>query len=211
MTIDIKKFVTGPIETNTYVVAGEKRQCLIIDPSSGCDEVLGHIRLKKLEPAAILLTHAHFDHILGIPELQEKVACLPVWVHPDDRRLLTDAEYNGAFMIGSGFTYAGETLELSEGRLAIGDFVFTALHVPGHSPGGCAFVFVDNGETHCFAGDSLFAGSIGRYDLPGGDGRVLLDGIKSKLLTLPDATVVYPGHGGRTTIAREKRLNPFFT
>jgi hydroxyacylglutathione hydrolase len=210
MTIDIKKFVTGPIETNTYVVAGEKRQCLIIDPSSGCDEVLGYIKSKKLEPAAILLTHAHFDHILGIPEVQERFDGLPVYVHPKDAPLLSDSESNGAFMMGSGFSYNGETRTLAEGAFSLGTFTCTVVHVPGHTPGGCAFVLVDNGETHCFAGDSLFAGSIGRYDLPGGDGRVLLDSIKEKLLTLPDATIVYPGHGGRTTIAREKRSNPFF-
>lgn len=211
MNISIAKFVTGPIETNTYVVSQKQGPALVIDPSSGCREVIGHLKSKKTAVEAILLTHAHFDHALGISEIQEYTPGARVWVHPEEKMLLTNAEYNGSFMIGMAFSYTGPTCDLAEGPCTVGAYSFDVLFVPGHSPGGVAFVFRDGSETACIAGDSLFAGSIGRYDFPGSDGRLLIQGIKSKLLALPDNTVVYPGHGGRTTIGRERKMNPFLT
>jgi glyoxylase-like metal-dependent hydrolase (beta-lactamase superfamily II) len=217
MPVSVHKFVTGPLETNTYVVSAAA-SCLIIDPSQGCGEVLGLIRREKLSIAAILLTHCHFDHILGIAEIQaeaagEGPAAAPVWAHPAEKPLLTNAEYNGAFLIGGTFVYEGPVSELSEGPFTIGDFSFDVLHVPGHSPGGCAFVFGDRKKPplHCISGDALFAGSIGRYDFPFSDGPLLIKTIIEKILTLPDDTIVYPGHGSRTTVGREKRMNPFLT
>jgi glyoxylase-like metal-dependent hydrolase (beta-lactamase superfamily II) len=132
-------------------------------------------------------------------------------VHPEEKTLIASPEYNGSFMIGMTFSYKGKTSDLNEGPITIGAFSFEVLHIPGHSPGGAAFVFRDGSETACIGGDSLFAGSIGRYDFPGSDGGQLITAIKTKLLSLPDDTVVYPGHGGRTTIGRERRMNPFLT
>ena len=119
--------------------------------------------------------------------------------------LLLNPEYNGSYMMGMGLSYKGPLKELYEGNIKIGSFKFTVLYVPGHSPGGCAFVI----DKHCFSGDTLFAGSVGRFDFPGCDGSLLFKNIKEKLLTLPDETVVHSGHGGRTTIIHEKRHNPF--
>jgi hydroxyacylglutathione hydrolase len=210
MTIEVHKFVTGPLETNTYVIS-KAASCLVVDPSSGCDEPVRLIRRGRMSVAAILLTHCHFDHILGIAEIQAEGSAAPVWAHPAERPLLTKAEYNGSFLIGRPAVYDGPISECAEGRETIGDFSFDVLHVPGHSPGGCAFVFkdTDTSAVHCFSGDALFAGSIGRYDFPFGDGALLVKSIIEKLLTLPDDTIVYPGHGGRTTIGREKRMNPY--
>jgi hydroxyacylglutathione hydrolase len=209
MKFTITKFVTGPLETNTYVVSQNKEPVLVIDPSSGCEELISFLKSKKLSVESILLTHGHFDHLLGISEIQAIAPAARVWIHPEEKILLTNAEINGSFMIGMAFSYKGKTDDLVEGPCTIGAYSFDMLFVPGHSPGGCAFVFRDGGETACISGDTLFAGSVGRSDFPGSDGDLLLGGIKTKLMSLPDDTVVYPGHGGRTTIGRERRLNPF--
>lgn len=209
MKLAITRFVTGPLETNTYVVAAGQKPALVIDPSSNCNELIGHLKSNKATVEAILLTHGHFDHLLGITEIRDYAPGAQVWVHPAEKPLLTNAEFNGSFMIGMAFSYPGPTCDLAEGLCTVGAYSFDVLYTPGHSPGGVAFVFREGKETHCVSGDSLFAGSIGRYDFPGSDGALLLKNIKEKLLALPDDTVVYPGHGGRTTIGRERRLNPF--
>ncbi len=209
MNFTITKFVTGPLETNSYVVSLNREPVLVVDPSSGCGVLLDHLKSRNQSIQAILLTHGHFDHILGISEIRAVSPAAEVWVHPDETLLLRNPQFNGSFMIGAEFVFRGAIRDLIEGPHFIGAFSFEVLHLPGHSPGGVALVFRDSGETKCISGDSLFAGSIGRSDFPGSDGVLLLRGIREKLLALPDDTVVYPGHGGRTTIGRERRLNPY--
>ncbi len=211
MSYVIERFVTGPIETNTYVVSNGLA-ALVIDPSSNCAKVLKYLGEKNTSVAAILLTHGHFDHILGISEIQAVFPNAKVWVNPAERPLLQSPEFNGSYLIGKPLSYTGGMQELPEGPLTIEGISFLVAYVPGHSPGGSAFIFAEDGETaHCISGDSLFAGSIGRTDFPMGDGGLLIKNIVEKLLTLPDETVVYPGHGNRTTIGREKRLNPYLS
>jgi glyoxylase-like metal-dependent hydrolase (beta-lactamase superfamily II) len=205
MPIEIQPFATGPIETNTYVVSDEKKQCCIVDPSSGCAAVLDYIQDKALNPGAIVLTHGHFDHIIGIPEIHGRFPSMPVWVHPLDAAFVKRADYNGSFMVGLDFSYTGPLNDLIEGAMRLGGMECRVFHIPGHTPGGCALVF----EGHCLAGDSLFAGAVGRTDWEYGDEAALIRAIKEKLLPLPEAMVVHPGHMGRTTIGREKRMNPF--
>jgi glyoxylase-like metal-dependent hydrolase (beta-lactamase superfamily II) len=214
MGISVRTFITGPLETNTYVIS-EAPSCIVVDPSEGCGDPLRMIRGEKMSVVAVLLTHCHFDHVLGIAEILAENPAAGVWAHAAEKPLLTNAEYNGSFLIGRPFVYNGPVSELSEGPSGdtIRDFSFDVLHVPGHSPGGCAFVFKNSGAgaAHCFSGDALFAGSIGRYDFPLSNGPLLIKSITEKLLALPDDTIVYPGHGGRTTIGREKRMNPFLS
>jgi hydroxyacylglutathione hydrolase len=203
--ITITRFITGPIETNTYLVGNEKGKCLIVDPASGCEELLRKISNDKMTAEAIVLTHSHFDHITGIPELLDVYENLHVYIHPLEAKFLGSTELNGSLWFGEHFVFPGATVPLNEGKQRIGSFEFDVLHVPGHTPGGCALYT----ENNCLCGDALFAGSIGRSDLPGGDGELLIESIKTKLFSLPDNTIVWPGHGNRTTIGREKRSNPF--
>jgi hydroxyacylglutathione hydrolase len=201
----IARFVTGPLETNTYVLGGAHGTALLFDPSSGCAEVLKHCTRHHMTVVAIVLTHGHFDHLLGIAEVQQHVGGVDVYAHPEDKVLVSHAEYNGSDMLGLSYAYKGPVRDLYEGEMSIAGITLRVLHVPGHSPGGCAFLWGDQ----LIAGDTLFAGSIGRADLPGGDYERLIASIKGKLLLLPPTTVVWPGHGNRTTIGREARLNPF--
>ncbi len=205
MQIQIEKFITGPIETNTYVIMDENKHCFIVDPSSGCEEVLSYIKKNDLLPESIVITHCHFDHTIGISEIKEKYPHILVYVNPLEAVMLRRPEMNGSVMMGFEFTYTEPVIDLIEGPMEIGSFKVNIIVVPGHSPAGTA-IYIDK---YLLCGDILFAGSVGRSDLVGGDEIKLLTGIREKLLPLPDDTIVCPGHGGRTTIAREKRENPF--
>lgn len=206
MGYKVKRFVTGPIETNTYVLSCDSGACIVVDPSSNCGGVLEYIKNENLYLEAICLTHGHFDHFLGIKEIVSVYPDIVVCAHREAKPLIQDPELNGSFMIGAHFAYTGPLMVLEEGSVQVRSFEFNLFHLPGHSPGGCAYVI----ENHCFSGDSLFAGSVGRTDFPGCDSSALFKNIKEKLFTLPDETIVHSGHGGRTTIGREKRSNPFF-
>ncbi len=203
--MDYKKIITGQLEVNTYVIPRSSGDCLIIDPSDHCREVVEYAQKEKLRPISVLLTHGHFDHIMGIPEILAEYKDAKIFIHDNDKDMLTDSKRNGSILMGSDFSVDGGINSLSEGVTRIGEFEFTVLHVPGHTQGGCAFVF--NGV--CFCGDTIFAGSVGRTDLPGGDFGQLTSSIREKILTLPPQTVLCPGHGGRTSVEREARSNPF--
>lgn len=203
--ITIERFAVGPLETNCYVVQGVENRALVFDPSLEPVAVVDYLQKTGLEVAGVVLTHGHFDHILGIEAILRFAPQAGVWCHRDEVLLLRESKYNGSAMIGVEYHYDGTLNEFDEGVLDVGGYTMTVIHIPGHSPGGCAFVM----GKHCLVGDALFAGSIGRSDFPGGDGELLVNGIKEKLLSLPEDTICYPGHGGRTTIAREKRHNPF--
>jgi hydroxyacylglutathione hydrolase len=196
--------ITGPIETNTYLVIDDKNRCLIIDPSLGCKEVINKIRAGAFTPTAIVLTHGHYDHIMGLPEILQSFGDLPVYMHNDDLPLFRDSRVNGSRVLGFDFSAKIKTLPLTEGPMIIGSIPVTVFHIPGHTPGGCAILAGNS----CLTGDTLFAGTIGRSDLPGGDGALLVREIRAKLLTLPENTLVYPGHEGSSTIGREKKTNP---
>ena len=204
MKTEIIKFVAGPLENNTYLIRFVN-SALIVDPAVGMEELFEYVKKEKISITAILLTHGHFDHFTGLAEILKQYPTAPIYAHPLEIAIIADPTRNGSNMIGGRFSYTGKMEPLTEGECTIDPFNFTVFHIPGHSPGGLAFVFDDD----CITGDSLFAGSIGRTDFPGCDSKALLDNIRTKLLTLPEETVIYPGHGNRSTIGREKRLNPF--
>jgi glyoxylase-like metal-dependent hydrolase (beta-lactamase superfamily II) len=201
-----------PFYKNGYVVACEHTgEAVIIDPGDEVDELLESVRTRRLSVSAILLTHAHVDHVTGVARAKAALGA-PIWLHPDDRFL-----YEAAVEQGRLFGLTVETpppVDRFYGpstRLRFGRQVIDVLPTPGHCPGGvCLAIGPEESEARdLFVGDTLFAGSIGRTDLPGGDLDTLLNSIRSVLLRFPDTTRVYSGHGPETTIGRERRSNPF--
>lgn len=201
---EIKRYIAGPLETNGYLLVDGK-SALVLDPSFNSMQLIDDIKEAGLHIEAVVLTHGHFDHFLGILEILEQFPEVPIYLHNEDVFLLRDAQQSGAAMLDPSLTYDGDLHYIGEGDLNIGSFSFQVLHVPGHTPGGVALFDGEN----LFPGDILFADSVGRSDFSYGDGELLIKGIKEKLLALPDHTVVWPGHGMRTTIGREKRANMF--
>ncbi len=202
----------GPFETNTYLVypkgGGRGAPCWIVDPSFGPEPVIERVKELGLKPTAIVLTHAHADHIAGVDEVLESFPGLPVLVHEAEREWLSDSVRNLSLLGGMPVTAQGPTRTIAEGEeLEVGGVKWRVLHTPGHSHGGITLYHAKSGTA--IVGDTLFAGSVGRSDFPGSDGRVLERSIQTKLYTLPEDTRIFPGHGPSSTIGREKKTNPF--
>jgi hydroxyacylglutathione hydrolase len=206
MNLKVESFTLGPVQTNAYLFSNaEGTKGFIIDP--GMNPAALVKRIEHMEIAAILLTHAHFDHMGGVDQIRKLKGC-PVYLHDEEADWLVDSKLNGSArwpdigeMVTDPAEYAldeGQTLELLGER-------FKVLHTPGHSPGSVSFLC----GNHLYSGDVLFRLSVGRTDLRGGSMQVLLDSIHGKLFDLDDEVVVYPGHGGKTTIGFEKANNPF--
>lgn len=206
----IDRLILGDFQTNCYVVRQEEAaaDCLIIDPGLGPDDLLDLLSRQQLHPVAIIITHGHVDHIAGVAALLQQYPQIRVYIHKADAGLLTDPEANLSVLTGSVVATRPADVQLQDGDIIEEAGVrFKVLHTPGHTIGGiCLYA---EPEALVFAGDTLFADSVGRADFPGGDMEQLIESIRTKLFPLPDKTVVYPGHGMRTTIAREKRANPF--
>lgn len=200
----------GDFQTNCYILRADTNasECLLIDPGFDPEPLLAFLRDEALKPQRILLTHGHSDHIAGIAELQQAFGPIPVGIGKEDAPMLTSALRNLSIMIGASVKLppADELYEQGD-VIAFAGWELNVLATPGHTPGGVSFYAPTEGVV--FTGDALFAGSVGRTDFPGGSQEVLVRNIRQGLLTLPDATVVYSGHGPETTIAREKRSNPY--
>lgn len=198
----------GAFQQNCYIVADPgSREAALIDPGEDAELFLRRLATERLTLRAVWLTHAHLDHILGVRRVTE-AARAPISLHPADRPLYDRVAEQGAWLGVRPEPPPPPDHDLADGdTVRLGALTFDVRHIPGHSPGGVALV----GHGVAFVGDALFAGSIGRTDLPGGDTQTLLTGIRERLLTLPDDTIVYPGHGPETTIGRERATNPFLT
>jgi len=208
----IKTFVFNPFQENTYLISTEQGETLVIDP--GCfypaeeKRLTDYITQHGLTVTCVVNTHLHIDHVLGNTFL-EKVTGIKAQAHAGDAFWLNsmDAQCR-MFGLQTPTEKTDAQLNLKEGDiLRLGEEAFTVLEVPGHSPGSIALY---NATQHClFSGDALFAGSIGRTDLTGGDYDTLIRNIQSKLMTLPDDTMVYCGHNASTTIGAERQSNPY--
>ena len=209
----LESAAVGPFFKNGYVVGCENtRKAVFIDPGDEVEQLLAFIAAEELDVTCILLTHAHVDHVSGVAEAKRALG-VPVYLHKDDLFLYQKAVPHGMMF---GLTVEEpppvDVFYEGEGPIEFGDYSVRVVHTPGHCPGGVCLAVSKTGDgspPYLFVGDTLFAGSIGRTDLPGGDYATLLTAITEKLFAFPDESIVYSGHGPETTIGRERKTNPF--
>ncbi len=211
-------FPTGSFQANCFVLAAEAGgPCVVVDPGEDAEQPLDELlRQHRLDPVAVLLTHGHFDHVFAVAPVCDGND-IPAWIHPDDRALLTDPMRG---LSTEARQFFGGRVELREPRevrtlddgtaLELAGLTLTVDHTPGHTRGSVTFrSATDGGQGLLVSGDTLFAGSIGRTDFPGGDHEQILASLRDKILVLDDETVVLPGHGPTTTVGKERASNPF--
>ena len=211
--VNVRILVFNPFRENSYIVSDDTDECIIIDP--GCETAAERELLKstvdrnRLRPVRIINTHCHIDHILGCAFVKNTYS-IPFLVHKLELPLLKSAAQQRAiFGLEEDETAEPDFFVMDGDTVKFGESELVVLHIPGHSPGGISLVNLKNKIV--FTGDTLFQGSIGRSDLPGGDHNLLVKGIMDKLLTLDPATIIYPGHGPETTVGEESRSNPFLS
>ena len=207
----MESMTVGILATNCYLLlCDDTRESLIIDPGFSIEEantVLERIRRSRAKVKYIINTHGHFDHISGNGLLKDALKA-EILIHKDDACMLTDPYRNLSYMLGLTIVSPKPDRLLEDGeKIEVGKLQLIVMHTPGHTEGSISLFCKE--ENAVFTGDTLFAGSVGRTDLPGASLQKLLKSLNEKLLKLPDETIVYPGHGGKTTIGRERRTNPF--
>ncbi len=204
----LKTVVVGPLEVNCYIIADEKKKdAAVIDPGDNSDEILDIIKKNNLNLKCIINTHAHFDHIGAIGKIK-KATKAEFLIHEMEMHVLkTLPSQNLIFGIKTDSPPPPDRFLKDSEELMLGDLTLKILYTPGHSPGGICI----HADGVVFTGDTLFAGSIGRTDLPGGDYNTLINSIKKKLLSLEDKIIVLPGHGQQSTIGDERECNPFLS
>ncbi|SUY47392.1 Zn-dependent hydrolase, glyoxylase [Clostridium putrefaciens] len=198
----IKRIPAGVYAANCYVIMDEStKEAVVLDPGGDEDDITSSIEQLGAKIKYILLTHGHVDHTGGVIKLKDEYKC-KVGINQMDEELMI----NGAYMFGELENHEQVDLLLKDGDIiSFGDKKIVVLETPGHTPGGVSFLVEDK----VFTGDTLFAGSIGRTDLTGGDFETIIDSIKTKLMVLKEQTIVYPGHGSESSIGIEKKSNPF--
>lgn len=208
MRTNIIPVVTGPFQENSFIVWKEsKNECILIDPGDDADQIISKVDTHDLVPKAIINTHAHLDHIGAVDDLK-KFYHIPFYLHRDEAMILDGYE--------SSLSYFGLTPKPApkvdvwfkdEKEIKISKMTIKLFFSPGHTPGGTCLII----DGHVFTGDTLFKGSIGRTDLPGGDYSILSNSLRKLVTEIPESYFIYPGHGPQTTLAVEKRENPYLT
>jgi hydroxyacylglutathione hydrolase len=211
MNIDITAIVSFPFEENSFIVRlADRKDCLIVDPGLEPVNIIGHMDKIGIEPAAILITHGHSDHIAGNGALKERWPACPIVIGKAESPKLTDPDLNLSAMFGLPLVSPAADVTVSDGDVYEAAGIRVKVRdIPGHSAGHVVYQIEAIQPVIVFVGDVIFAGSVGRTDFPDGDFKQLATGIREKLFTLPDDTVLYSGHGPSTTVGREKRSNPF--
>ena len=203
----VERVLCGSVGTNCYfLINTQTQETVIIDPADDAPMLSAKLKEKNLKPAAILLTHGHYDHIMAVEELRKEYG-IPVIAHEEEKQILENPRGNLSTMIGMPFTVKADRFVKDEELLVTAGFSIRVLHTPGHTIEGCCYYLAD--ENLLFSGDTLFWESVGRTDFPTGSMSALVRSIKEKLMVLPESTRVYPGHMGSTSIENEKQNNPF--
>jgi glyoxylase-like metal-dependent hydrolase (beta-lactamase superfamily II) len=209
MGLAVRTLVVGRLETNCYLAScQETKEALVIDPGDDADVILGAIEQDRLTVRLIVDTHAHFDHVTANAAIQKATGAPIAIGRLDAGALSRPVQIAGLLMMGAASPPANRLLDDNE-EIVVGKQTLRVLFTPGHTPGGISLYYAP--APLVFSGDSLFRMGIGRTDLWGGDYATLIHSIRTRLFTLPDNTIVYPGHGPATTIGEEKRTNPFVT
>jgi len=221
----VKTFILGPLQTSSYV-AYNSTNAIIIDAGGEPEIMVKFIKQKQLNPIYLVNTHGHIDHIMGNPQIKKAFPNIKLLIHPADAPMLRESKYNLSTELGFEFSSPeADQLVKEDDVISLPDEKktnksngrFKVIHLPGHTKGGIGLWYqeTDSGgkkieASLLFSGDAIFAGSIGRTDFPGGSHEDLIKNIKEKIFSLPDDTVIFPGHGPMTTVGAEKESNPFF-
>jgi glyoxylase-like metal-dependent hydrolase (beta-lactamase superfamily II) len=206
--MELKQLPLGPLQANCYLLFNKEKECIVFDPGGEGKRLIDYISQEGLKPLAILLTHAHFDHIGAVEEARNHWG-IPVYIHEQEKDWLVEPGLNGSarYPMEPISGKPADHLFTKEEKIEIGPFELELLETPGHSPGSLSYYIREMNSV--LSGDALFHYGIGRTDLPGGDYSTLIRSIHEKLFALPDETAVFPGHGTRTTIGEEKANNPY--
>lgn len=207
--LNIKQIPTGEIQENCYLIYNDT-SLIVVDPGNDAEVIKETIKNTGCTPEAILITHAHYDHIGAVDAIRDAYN-IPVYISPIEKDWLGDPMLNLSGLgrhddMDNVVIRDAEHLFTNYDKYSIGDMTFTVVPTPGHSPGSVSFIFDD----FIVSGDAIFRGSVGRSDLPFSNGEALLKGIREELFTQPDDKRIYPGHGPVTSVGREKTTNPFF-
>ncbi|MDY4835000.1 MBL fold metallo-hydrolase [Frisingicoccus sp.] len=207
MNLAIRMMVLGPVQTNCFFLINEDtKEVLVIDPADHAQKIIEWMKSENLKPVAILLTHGHFDHIMGVEGIRKEYG-IPVYASRDEVDVLAKPQLNVSTMMGAYLSMKADELFADGDVLELAGMKLKVISTPGHTIGSVCFYIEE--EKVLISGDTLFEASVGRTDFPTGSSRQLIESIKTRLFILPDDTSVFPGHGGTTSIGYEKLHNPF--